>query len=163
VAAVAAIGGRLAALIGSWSPPAALRLGGKATSRLLTVLLLLALLVPCLPKDFERLHVDRRGFRAVGLWLAEHTGPGDKVFDPYSWSLYYAGRAFHDPEKPLPPLDAYHYVVLEKSNNPHPHLPQHRTAESLAKKGREVYRWSGRHRTEDAEIVVYALPGAPAP
>jgi hypothetical protein len=163
VAAVGAIGGRLAALIGSWSPPAVLHFGVKATGRLLTVLLLLALLAPGLPRDFERLHVDRRGFRAVGLWLAEHTRPGDKVLDPYSWPMYYAGRAFHDPEKPLPPPYPYNYVVLERSNNPHPHLPQHRLAESLAGKGNEVYRWSGRHRKEDAEIVVYALPAAPAP
>jgi 4-amino-4-deoxy-L-arabinose transferase-like glycosyltransferase len=160
VAAVAVVGRRLTALVGAWSLPAVPRLGPKAASRWFTTLLLLALLVPGLPRAFERLHVDRRGFRAVGLWLAEHTGPGDKVLDPYSWPMYYAGRAFHDPEKPP---DAYNYVVLERSNNPHLHLPQHRLAQRLAGNGREVYRWSGRHRKDVAEIVVYALPAAPAP
>jgi 4-amino-4-deoxy-L-arabinose transferase-like glycosyltransferase len=163
VAAVTLIGRRLADLIGTWTPRAAVGHRGKTTCRLLTVLLLLALLVPGLPRDFEQLHVDRRGFRAVGLWLAEHAGPGDKVLDPYSWPMYYAGRAFHDPEPPLRAPYPYQYVVVEKSGNPHPHLVQHKLAESLAARGREVYRWSGRHRKDVAEIIVYALPPPHAP
>jgi hypothetical protein len=157
VASLSAIAGWVARVLSARLPGVAERLGLKATARLVTVLLLLALLVPCLPKDFERLHVDRSGFRAVGLWLAEHTRASDEILDPYSWPLYFAGRAF---QEPLRPRDAkYSYVVLERSRNGHPHLRHHQLAEHLAEGGREVFRWSGKHHGSASDIVIYALPG----
>jgi hypothetical protein len=160
VAAIASIGQWLAVLLQSRRPVAHLHLALKTAGRLVMVLLLLGLVGSALPKALEPLHVNRGGFRAVGVWLAGQVQPGDAVLDPYTWTSYYAGQEFHTsdgnyvPGHPPRPR----YVILEESNNPHPHLPQLARAKAWAAQGKEVHRWTGHHGKERAEIVVYEVP-----
>lgn len=154
-AALAALGERLARLLHAWAVAATLRLGPRRAARLLMVVFQAGLIGSALPKALEAPHLSRLGFRAAGLWLAEHARPVDKILDPYTWSTYYAGRTFHEE-----PSDnaVTEYVVLDRSGNPHPHLPREREAEEKAPLGTEVYRVTGHHRKEKFDIRVYAVP-----
>jgi hypothetical protein len=156
-AALAALGARLAALLHSWSARAVLYLAPGPAGRLVMVLLLAGLVGSALPKALEPLHISRGGFRAAGLWLAEHAQPTDEVLDPYCWAQYYAGRVFQPGFSTSVPRHP-RYVVLDVSGNPHGHLPEQVKAERLAKKGKPVYKgFVGDHKNR-AEIVIYALP-----
>jgi 4-amino-4-deoxy-L-arabinose transferase-like glycosyltransferase len=162
-AALAALGERAANFLRARAPALLLRLMPRRLGRLVMVGLLVALVGSALPKALEAPHLSRTGFRAAGLWLAEHAQPADVIFDPYSWSDYYAGRTFQDVEPPPPGYTPLEYVVLdrsvhEKRPDSHPHLSKHQQAKKLARLGREVYHISGHHRKETFDIAVYALP-----
>jgi hypothetical protein len=161
-AGVAALGERLARMLGSWVPALALGLGPRAHGRLVMLLLLAGLVGSALPKALEPLHLARGGFRGAGLWLAEHAHPADAIFDPYTWSSYYAGRAFQDKVPPPPGYQPLEYVVVDESGNPHPHLAKHEKAKRLARRATEVYRLQGRHK-DTLNIAIYALPLPPEP
>ncbi len=117
-----------------------------------------------LAKTLETLHGDRAGFRAAGCWLAQHACPGDYVKDPYSWAHYYAGRVFSEGcvgvPAHAPPVS---YVVLERSSNAHPHLPEVQDALKDVERGRPVQSWPVRRGKERAEVVVYEVAGPVMP
>ncbi len=112
----------------------------------------------CLPKTLGRLHGHRTGFREAGAWLAANTAPGDEVFDPLAWAGYHSGRLFVRPGAPRsdPPVC---YVVIERSDNPHPHLWYlTELAEKLAARGEEVHRVPASRGRSGAELVIYRVP-----
>ena len=87
--------------------------------------LLLILIGSMLPKTLEPLHLNRKGFRHAGVWLAEQSAPWDEVIDPYCWSHYYSGKLFQE-ERPVPVpagVTPTCYVVLEVGGNEHSRLP----------------------------------------
>jgi len=106
------------------------------------------------------LHPERLVFRQAGEWLAAHTLPGDRVFDPYAHVYFYSGRVFineNDLQVPAsePPVT---YVVLEHSRNKHPHLfhligP----AEALAKQGQEVARLPLTRPRDPGYLAIYKV------
>jgi hypothetical protein len=156
-AAVAAVGERLARLLHGRAPSVFVRLGPKPLARLAMLLLLAGLVASALPKSLEPLHTSRGGFRAAGLWLAEHARAADVVLDPYCWSNYYAGRIFQDGQPSAGP-GATEYVVLDESGNRHPHLPEQKHAEALARqRGTEVYRLTGHRHKDTINIAIYAV------
>jgi hypothetical protein len=125
--------------------------------------MLLVVAVP-LAKALETLHADRAGFRAAGRWLAQHACPGDYVKDPYSWAHYYAGRVFLEGRSGAPAhVPPVSYVVLERSKNTHPHLPEVQDALHDIERGRPVQSWPVRRGKESAEVVVYEVAGALTP
>jgi hypothetical protein len=130
----------------------------ETLGRVCAVLLITAALGSAVPKLLEPLHSDRTGFREAGLWLAEHVGPDDAVYDPYRWTSYYAGQDF----RPAMPMSRARtrFVVLERSDNPHDHghLFMHQQAAELSKEGQKVYCWCGKRGKHKAEIDIYALP-----
>jgi hypothetical protein len=157
VAALDVLGRWLAVRVARWRPALAHArwLRGRAWSLALMALLTL----PPLVRSLEHLHGDRAGFRQAGTWLAQHTLPGDRVVDPYSWSHFYAGRVFVEDVATLPrhePLTQY--VVLEEPDRS-PHLRLQREvqgAKNLARSGRPVQSWKvgkGSNR-----VVVYEVP-----
>jgi hypothetical protein len=156
-AVLAALGERLAALLHSWSKWAVLHLAPRLAGRAVMVVLLAGVLGSALPKAVEPLHTSRGGFRGAGLWLGEHLQPTDEVLDPYCWAKFYAGRIFQEGFTPNGAARPK-YVVLDVSGNRHPHLPEQRRAERLAKNGREVYRWQDGHGRGQAQIVIYEIP-----
>ena len=134
---------------------------GLAEKRWLPVTLLLGLTISPLPRGLETLHADRAGFRAAGLWLADHTAPGDVVIDPYCWASYYAGEVFKEGSEPNSGGAAGRsaYVVLERSPNEHSRLTTVAVAMNLAKSGEVVYRAQPqRRRSEQVEVLVYHVP-----
>jgi hypothetical protein len=117
-----------------------------------------------LAKTLETLHGDRAGFRAAGCWIAQHGCPGDCVKDPYSWAHYYAGRVFLEGRVGVPAhTPPVSYVVLERSSNTHPHLPEVQDALKDIQHGRRVQSWPVRRGKEQAEVVVYEVAGALTP
>jgi hypothetical protein len=126
--------------------------------------LFLGVIASALPKTLEPLHANRSGFREAGVWLAEHTWPGDEVKDPYCWTHYYAGRVFTEGEETsLPPgHQPTCYVVLEEgSSSEHLRLPDVPVAKSLAHQGTKVFEWSGRRKNEVCLVRVFAVPVQP--
>jgi hypothetical protein len=112
----------------------------------------------CLPKTLGRLHGHRTGFREAGAWLAANTLPGDEVFDPLAWAGYHSGRLFVRPGAPRSE-PAVCYVVLERSDNEHPHLWYlFELAEKLAARGEEVHRVPASRGRAGAELVIYRVP-----
>ncbi len=133
------------------------RAAGRRLARLSLALLALA----ALPKTLEPLHTNRAGYHAAGRWLAAHAAPGDVVVDPFAWAEFYAGRALRSgpPVEQPPPPPCCRYVVLGCSDNEHVRLPMIPFAESLARRGTEVYHWTSAGRTRRAEAVaVYRVP-----
>ena len=123
-----------------------------------SLLLLVAITCLCLPKLLGRLHGHRTGFREAGAWLAENTLPGDDVFDPLAWAGYHSGRLFvrQGATRSEPRVC---YVVLERSDNPHPHLWYlTELAEKLAATGEAVHRVPLRRGKSGEELVVYRVP-----
>jgi hypothetical protein len=160
----------LIVLCGGYFAVAALARLGEGLARLTgvrwgaTAVLALAVASP-LPRTLETLHFERAGFRTAGAWLAEHTLPGDFVFDPYCWANYYAGRVFTEGlvglKRQQPPIS---YLVLEKSANKHTRLPEHIAAEKMAPYGKVAQSWKVPRGKEEAEVVIYQLPiGPPLP
>jgi hypothetical protein len=158
VAAILALGDRLAA-----------RASRRTTYRLLrngpawSALLLLILAASGLPKSLAPLHSNRSGFHAAGLWLAEQTGSGDYIIDPFCWVEYYSGqvqRQIHQPPPPFPPDNLY--VVLGGTKNEHERLPRMSEARYWAERGRVVYQWPQRPiRFKAEEVVVYQVSFPP--
>ncbi len=117
-----------------------------------------------LPKTLQPLHEHRSGFREVGLWLAEHSRPGDTITDPLCWSHYYAGHVFLEGAGVGPPPGHHprEFVVVEDAGNPHPRLPTFAQArEKAARAGPPVFSWPVRRGKNTGEVLVYALPREP--
>jgi hypothetical protein len=127
-----------------------------------SVLVMLALIAPLLPRTLEPLHVNRRGFRQAGLWLAEHTAPWDPIIDPYCWSHYYAGKVFLEglSINPPPGVRPIQYVVLEKAGREHSRLPLMFQAQKMSQQGKPVYTWKGKREKETVEVTVYEVTGS---
>lgn len=132
------------------------------TARRIELVGMLALAVVGLPSTLKTLHPSRAGFRAAGLWLAEHVEPTDEVLDPFCWSHYYAGKVFVE-DGPRQDSDPFikGYVVLDNiySKDHHSHLPALPLAERLAAKGQLVYHWPVHRAAQDALVFVYAAKG----
>jgi hypothetical protein len=161
-AAVRLLGQRLGAWLG-----ARFALRGLATDgRVWAVALLLAWAGAGLPASLRPLHANRAGHHAAGLWLAEHAGAADYVYDPFCWAHYYAGCVFC--EGASPGASAGHeptvFVVLEDSHNPHSRLPLIPFGQEVRKHATAVYHWSPSSRAQVKEraepVSVYALPRA---
>jgi hypothetical protein len=147
-----------------WAAAGLLAVADRLRSGYAAVALMLVLVGVPLAKSLETLHADRAGFRAAGCWLAQHSCPGDYVKDPYSWAHYYAGRVFVEGGLAVPAhVPPVSYVVLERSSNPHPHLPEVQDALNDVQRGRPVQSWPVRRGKERAEVVVYEVAGQLTP
>ena len=137
---------------------------GRLRNGYAAVAVMLVLVGVPLAKALETLHADRAGFRAAGCWLALHSCPGDYVKDPYSWAHFYAGRVFVEGGVAVPAhVPPVSYVVLERSSNPHPHLPEVQDALNDVRRGRPVQSWPVKRGKERAEVVVYEVAGKLTP
>jgi Dolichyl-phosphate-mannose-protein mannosyltransferase len=128
------------------------------------VLLLCAIIVAGLPKSLQKLHANRAGHHAAGLWLASHAAPADIIEDDHCWAHYYAGRVFQE-HRSVPSSPGYvptRYIVIGRRdkeinltwNNAGP-----RDEAKLREEGGSiVYHWPAPSNPADASIVVYAVP-----
>jgi hypothetical protein len=125
---------------------------------------LLALVGAGLPKAMgQRLHANRAGHRAAGLWLAEHAGPADQVLDGhFGWACFYAGREFQDPPRPRPSPHTVFVVKGQSRERPNPYGPTNAqadlTVESIRNAGgRIAYSWPVNAPPHQAKVVVWSF------
>lgn len=124
--------------------------------------LIAVMVAVCLPRSLQRLHGNRAGNHAAGLWLAEHVRPGEPVIDDHAWSHFYAGMLFTERSKIPVPAGGRCYVVLTRSRD-RDDRPGRRPwcdEEKRARKGEGelVYQWPARVPADEARITVRALP-----
>jgi hypothetical protein len=123
------------------------------------VALLLLLCVAPLGRTLQTLHAERKGFRKVGCWMAEHVSPEHELIDPYCWVSYYAGRVFReeDPAKPDAGSPGLRYVVLEDSTSRHEKLIGLPAARALAGRGHLVHTWYVKRGKGQARIELFEV------
>jgi len=143
------------------------RLGGFLASRTLanpaavTIAVVIVALGLGLPKTVQRLHGNRVGNHAAGLWLSDHLADGDLVLDDHCWSHYFAGLVFIEGKEPILPtsLQPTSYTVLTRSKDPEIGLKRYRNENDIRSSGgRLVYHWPENREPELARVVVYAQP-----
>ncbi|HYV37731.1 MAG TPA: glycosyltransferase family 39 protein [Gemmataceae bacterium] len=122
-----------------------------------------------LPKTLERLHANRAGHHAAGLWLADNSAAVDLVEDDHCWAHYYAGRVFQERKTVTAPPGhvQMRYVVVGRRDR-EINLTWNRSgplseAKLRAEGGQIVYHWPAAQSSDDAPIVIYAVPPAPPP
>ena len=120
---------------------------GPAWSALLGV----ALLALCLPKATQRLHGNRAGNHAAGLWLSRQVQDNDIIVDEYDWSRYYSGLFLQARHEPAHPPTCY----IVTTNGRGPQMLFERSAVELRPDAKVVFTWPD---AEKARIVVYAQP-----
>jgi hypothetical protein len=135
--------GRLLAWLGS----------AQADAGVWSTLLCLAVLGCCVPKTVQRLHANRAGNHAAGLWLAQRVAPGDVIIDDHGWSHFYSELFFSESKDVALPADAQPscYEVQTRSKE----QPLHRA-------GAIVYAWPDNDDHLHARVVVYRRPRDPA-
>jgi hypothetical protein len=123
-----------------------------------SVAFFLALAVSGLPKTLEPLHINRAGFHAAGVWLAQQVRPGEQILDPFCWVEYYAGQVHEQALHPTPCVRP-RYVVLGGSKNEHERLPTVPAARYFAAQGTLVYHWPTKPiKSKAEEVLVYQVP-----
>jgi hypothetical protein len=154
ISGVAALASRL-----GWLAKVGQRLP-SATRPCWTIMALLGLIGAALPKTLEPLHVNRRGFREAGLWIATHSQPWDEVLDPYSWSHYYSGKVFLEDQSPAPPPGERKvcYVVIEQSGPEHVRLTAIEKAMERAAHGRKVWERATNRGRDQVDVLVFETP-----
>jgi hypothetical protein len=127
------------------------------------VVLLSLVAVACLPRTLQRLHGNRAGNHAAGLWVAAQWQPGDMVDDDHNWSHYYAGQVFLEHRDPPAPPDYQpkSFVVMTRSRDPEVAMERQKKERILSKRGRLVYHWPPERSAAEARVVVYAVPRDP--
>lgn len=118
----------------------------------------------CAPKTLERLHGNRAGNHALGLWLRGQLHDGDLVLDDHDWSNYYAGQVFLEGKEPpaRPDYQPKCYVVITRSNDPKVARIRDKWERKLQwSRGEIVQHWPLAKPASEARVVVYRLPRDP--
>ncbi|MCI0684055.1 MAG: glycosyltransferase family 39 protein [Gemmataceae bacterium] len=126
--------------------------------------LLALLVIACLPKTGQRLHGNRAGNRAAGLWLAERLHDGDLVLDDHDWTRYYSGQMLLEGKEPPAAADYQPkcYVVITRTNDPKVKKIRDQLERRLKwSQGEIVYHWPAAKPAAEARIVMYSLPRDP--
>jgi hypothetical protein len=132
----------------------------------LSVLLLLAVAGSGLPKTLQRLHANRAGHHAAGLWLAQHARPSDVVCDGhFGWASYYAGRLFLDQAaEPNNPVSGRMLYIVKGTSREHenPYGPTNAKAdyteeEIRAVGGEVIWHWPPEAATSKARVVIWRV------
>lgn len=127
--------------------------------RLGAYMLLIGLIAGGIAGSLKPLHENRYGHYQTGKFLGRVATPEDTIVDPFSWALYYSGRAVYS--VPPDPVDApIVYAVWEHSkDNPHSRLPRRLDALNVAYDGWSelVFQWPEQVPPEQAKVLVYKL------
>jgi hypothetical protein len=147
----------------SINPPGARERRGGRSLQVGVVALVLVVFAACLPRTLQRLHANRAGNHAAGMWIAQRLQPGDMVDDDHAWSHYYAGQVFVE-GKDLPAAADYHpvcYVVMTRSRDADVAAKRIAKEQKLQRRGGIVYHWPTDRAADQARVVVYAVPRDP--
>jgi hypothetical protein len=132
------------------------RLRPITSARILTAAAVVAGIAVAAPALAKPMHGNRAGHKAAGLWLADHITANDGILDPFCWAEFYAGRLEWRVTTDRPERL---FVVLETSDNQHSRLPHIPDAKAKATLGELVYHWPENRPAEQAQVVVYSVPG----
>lgn len=128
------------------------------------LVLLGAIIASGMPKALDRLHGNRAGYHAAGLWLRHNADAADVIDDEHHWSHYYAGHVFLE-HKYIPRAADFsptRFVVLGRRDREAPATANRQAAPSeeklLAEGAQLVYYWPNQGSASEASVVVYALP-----
>jgi hypothetical protein len=149
----------------TWSGTAGEPIVHSQRTAWVAVLLLAALLATGLHKSLEKLHANRAGHHAAGLWLAQNAAPADIIDDDHCWASYYAGRIFQELKgvSSPPGYVPARYVVVgrrDREMNQTWNNPGSQDEAKLRKEGgRIVYYWPAQSNPTEASLVVYAMEG----
>jgi hypothetical protein len=121
-------------------------------------ILMVALIGACVPKAAQRLHGNRAGNHAAGIWLADHVKVGDVVEDDHAWSHFFSGLILAESRDPILPADAQPtcYVVATRSRDASIGFRNEKV--KLREDAAVVYRWPENVELVKARVVVYAQP-----
>jgi hypothetical protein len=123
--------------------------------------LFLSLLALCLPKTLLRLHADRAGNHAAGLWLRHNAEAWDHIEDDHCWSHFYAGSVFLEDQPAAIPCGTERrwYDVITRSRDAQVSETRHiQEQEIQSRGGRLTYHWPEGDPVENARVVVYERP-----
>ena len=122
-----------------------------------SAVLMVGLIAFSLPKATQRLHGNRAGNHAAGLWLAKQIQKGDDVFDDYDWSSYFSGLFLQTRQESqhVPTC----YIVTTPGRGPQ--TDNNRRTVVLRPEAKVVYTWPEESVVEKARLVVYAQPREP--
>lgn len=115
----------------------------------------------CAGKTVTRLHGNRVGNHAAGVWLASAVTPFDTIDDDHNWSHFYSGHIFLEGDNPEIPDSANpkHFVVMTRSRDADVKEKRIQREENLKKAdARIVYHWPTTVEQDKARIVVYSMP-----
>jgi hypothetical protein len=132
----------------------------KRVQTLCAVGLCLSLAI-CAGKTVTRLHGNRAGNHAAGLWLANNVHFGDHVDDDHNWSHFYSGMIFVEGDKTPLPADAEPrtFEVITRSKDEAVKGVRENREEGLRKRNAAVvYHWPTHADAANARIVVYQMP-----
>ena len=141
---------------GKWLTSIAI-VGRRVSPQTAAAALGFCLILLAIPGDFKRLHANRLGHHAAGMWLAKNAQPDEYIFDIFAWAEFYTGRTLRQlpdrfgwvaEHKPV-------YTILEPHNlNPHSRLTYLQEAKNIAAQGQPVYFWP-EGNPEKATVIVY--------
>jgi Dolichyl-phosphate-mannose-protein mannosyltransferase len=137
------------------------------SASLLSLLLLVGLVAAGMPRTLQKLHASRAGYHAAGVWLAGHVvHPVDEVQDSHCWAHFYAGEVFDEGKPRLVPsgVTPLRYIVVgrHKEKDPEATSAAPEPDAAVPPQGQIVYHWPPQKPAEAADVVVYAVPLAPA-
>ena len=121
-------------------------------------ILYVAFVAFCLPRATHRLHGNRAGNHAAGLWLKGQLVDGDHVDDDHNWSHYFAGLLFTEGKDPDIPTGYEPKCYIVKTCSRDPLVDSYRQAGLIRLDAKVVYIWPEQAAQEDARIIVYAQP-----
>lgn len=135
--------------------------GGKGTAPAwLTGAAVAVFLLVCMPKTMARMHSNRTGNHAAGLWLAQQRAVGDIVNDDHAYAHYYSGLVFEEgKESPLPQgATPKCFVVFTRSKDAEVGGERRVKEDEVSKRAPLVYHWPESRTAEEARVVIYVEP-----
>jgi 4-amino-4-deoxy-L-arabinose transferase-like glycosyltransferase len=143
--------------LAQFTPGRAARVG----ARLVSLVLLVSLIGVGLPKTVQKLHANRAGYHAAGLWLAQQVRHGvDVVQDRHCWAHFYAGEVFEEgkPRRELPGVAPICYLVVGRHKEVESSPASAEPEPAAHPPGHIVYSWPPQRAVDRADVVIYALP-----
>ena len=126
------------------------------------VLVLTLLVLAGLVKTVQPLHANRAGHHAAGRWLASHVPATSTIVDDHCWARFYANRlsSVHFMDNTI--SSEIGYVVISrvgKRGDPTTRrlIPEE---ELRARGGRVVFHWPRADEPDQAQVLIYELPGS---
>jgi 4-amino-4-deoxy-L-arabinose transferase-like glycosyltransferase len=132
-----------------------------ASTSLLSLAMMVGLVAAGMPRTLQKLHANRAGYHAAGLWLAGQViHPVDEVDDSHCWAHFYAGEVFDEGKPRIGPscVTPVRYIVVGRHKDAEvaPANPEREPA--VPPQGRLVYYWPPQKPAAAADVVVYAVP-----
>ncbi|VTS03807.1 ArnT family glycosyltransferase [Tuwongella immobilis] len=120
--------------------------------------LTILILISGIPGWIKPLHANRKAHHIAGHWLAANTDPhSERIFDPFCWADYYAGRVFQEGWIRLDDSTPLYVIVEPKNLTPHSRLPALDQAKDMIRSGKPVFHWPENVPLEQSRVAIYRV------